>query len=197
MKKIVYIIYLTFFAISTCVFSQESTSPVITKFLVEGGIEYGGDEILKVLFTNGGDQTMRAGQGAYLAVGGQFEFVKLKSLMIRTSLGIKYNTTAADNANIMLTRLPFVVMPFFRIKDDFRIGVGVTSHQRIKLKGDSFFSDVEYKSTVGPRIEFGYKCIALTYTAISYEDKNDKSYSANSLGLSLSYGLSNKAKSKK
>ncbi|MBX2944979.1 MAG: hypothetical protein KF725_04030 [Cyclobacteriaceae bacterium] len=129
---------------------------------------------------------MRAGQGGYLAFGGEFQFPKAKGLMLRTSIGIKFNTTAADNANIRLTRFPIQLTPFWKINNDFRLGVGVTSHLNPKLKGDGFFPDVAYTSSIGPRFEFGYKWIALTYTAISYEDELGQSFSASSIGASVS-----------
>ena len=192
MKKLIFFILLSLMFISKSAFSQQSDKPLTAKFLIEGGIEYGGDEILKVFFTNGGDQTMKAGQGGYLAIGGQIGFSKVKNLLLRTSIGIKYNTTAADNANIRLTRMPFVVIPYWTIKNDFRLGIGLTSHLNAKLKGDGFISDVDFTSSIGPRFEFGYKWIALTYTALTYKAKTNEEFSASSLGLSVSFTIPNK-----
>ncbi len=53
--------------------SQSTEKPLNNKFLLEFGIEYGGDEILQVFFTNGEDQKMLAGQGLFIGFGGQFE----------------------------------------------------------------------------------------------------------------------------
>jgi hypothetical protein len=108
--------------------AQQSYHPLTAKFLIEGGIDYGGDEILQVFFTNGEDQTMRAGQGGFIAVGGQLEIANVKQLMLRATIGLKYNTTAAENANIRLTRLPVTLTPFWKINNDFRMGVGLTTH---------------------------------------------------------------------
>ncbi len=122
MQRIIYFLFLVLFLPATKVFAQQPEKPVTAKFLVEAGIEYGGDEILQVFFTNGEDQTMRAGQGGYIAVGGDFQFSNVKQLMLRTSIGIKYNTTAADNANIRLTRFPVHLTPFWKINNDFQVG---------------------------------------------------------------------------
>jgi len=186
MKRIHFVICLSLFFTTIHVSAQESERPLSAKFLIEGGVEYGGDEILQVFFTNGEDQTMRAGQGGYIAVGGELQFSSVKQLMLRASIGIKYNTTAADNANIRLTRVPVHLTPFWKINDDFRLGVGVTTHLNPSLKGDGFVPDVAYTGTVGPRFEFGYKWIALTYTAISYEEESGESFSASSIGASVS-----------
>lgn len=192
MKKLVLSLLVGLFLASFQAFSQDSQPAVSAKFLIEGGIEYGGDELLTVYFTNGEDQTMRAGQGGFIAVGGQFGFPQFDKIMVRTTVGFKYNTTAADNANIRLTRLPLKLMPFWKINDDFRLGIGITSHQSIKLNGDDYLADVAFKSSVGPRVEFGYKWIALTYTAIDYRSPDQETFSASSLGLSVSFVIPDK-----
>ncbi|MFN7495324.1 MAG: hypothetical protein ACK5RG_20565 [Cyclobacteriaceae bacterium] len=192
MKRIMTVFSLLMFLTLMKTWAQESERPLTAKFLIEGGFEFGGDEILQVFFTNGGNQTMRAGQGGYIAFGGQLQFAKVKQLTVRASLGIKYNTTAADNADIRLTRLPVTITPFWNINDDFRLGVGVTTHINPSLHGDGFVPDVAYTSTTGPRFEFGYRWIALTYTAISYKTVSGASFSASSIGVSLSYAFPNK-----
>lgn len=192
MKRIIFVLHLGLLLSTFQVFAQQSERPLTAKFLIEGGVEYGGDEILQIFFTNGEDQTMRAGQGVYIAVGGELQFSGVKQLMLRSSIGIRYNTTAADNANIRLTRFPIHLTPFWKINDDFRLGVGVTTHLNPSLKGDGFVPDVAFKSTVGPRIEFGYKWIALTYTVIRYKDELGESFSANSIGASVSLTFPNK-----
>lgn len=192
MNKIIFSLYLLVLLSATQIFGQQYSRPVNFNFLVDGGIEYGGDEILQVFFTNGEDQTMRAGQGGYIGFGGQLEFSSIKQLMLRTTIGIKYNTTAADNANIRLTRYPLTLTPFWKINDDIRLGIGITTHLSPRLKGDGFISDISYDSTIGTRFEFGYKWIALTYTAISYEDGVGESFSAGSIGASLSFTIPNK-----
>jgi len=192
MQRLIFVLFLGLFLPATQVFAQQAERPLTAKFLVEGGIEYGGDEILQVFFTNGEDQTMRAGQGGYVALGGELQFSNVKQLMVRTSIGIKYNTTAAENANIRLTRYPVHLTPFWKINNYFRLGVGITTHLSPSLKGDDFVPDVSYTSTAGPRFEFGYRWIALTYTALNYKDESGESFSAGSIGASLSFTFPNK-----
>lgn len=194
MQRLIIVLFLFMFSPAMQVLAQQTERPLTAKFLVEGGIEYGGDEILQVFFTNGEDQTMRAGQGGFIAVGGELQFSNVKQLMLRTSIGIKYNNTAADNANIRLTRFPVHLTPFWKINNDFRLGVGITTHLGPSLKGDGFIDDVDYTSTAGPRFEFGYKWIALTYTAINYKDESGESFSASSIGASVSFTFPNKKK---
>ena len=192
-QRLAGVLMLSLLLSATQLFAQQAGRPLTAKFLVEGGIEFGGDEILQVFFTNGEDQTMRAGQGGLVAVGGELQFGNLKQLMLRTSIGIKYNTTAADNANIRLTRFPVHLTPFWKINDDFRFGVGITTHLSPRLKGDGFVDDVDFTSSAGPRFEFGYKWIALTYTSVNYKVAGE-TFSAGSFGACLSFTFPNPQK---
>ncbi|WP_339922708.1 hypothetical protein [uncultured Cyclobacterium sp.] len=192
MKNKILFIWLSISTICFVGFAQSDQKPLVAHLLVEGGIEYGGDEILEVYFTNGETQTMRLGQGAYIGLGGQFNPFKTDKIFFRTLIGIKYNTTAAENANIRLTRLPLNLIGYYRIANDFRLGIGGTSHFNVKLKGDGFIPDVAFTSGLGSRFEFGYKAIALTYTNLKYKDLAKVNYSASSLGLSASIIFPNK-----
>jgi hypothetical protein len=171
---------------ATQVFSQNAEKPVTAKFLIDAGFDWGGDEILQVFFTNGNDQTMRAGQGINLGVGGEFQFATVKQLMVRSAISLKWSPTAADDANIMFLRFPVHLTPFWKINDDFRFGVGITTHLNPKLRGDGFFPDVSYSSSTNPRFEFGYKWFALTYTPMNYTDRRGDVFSGNSVGVSFS-----------
>ncbi|HYH16643.1 MAG TPA: hypothetical protein VD794_15540, partial [Flavisolibacter sp.] len=64
-----------FFFASFCPsFAQEGekkVSPV--RFLLKGGVEFGGDEVAEIYFTNGETKSVKAGVGVSLFVGGQFQ----------------------------------------------------------------------------------------------------------------------------
>lgn len=187
MKKFFLAITLFSLTFATTGKAQDAASSTPVRLLLEGGIEFGGDELFTVLFTTGGDQTIRAGQGGYLAVGAQFDVPSVKQLMFRGSLGYKYVTTAADNANITFTRMPLNLMAYFRPNPAFRIGLGTARHLNVQLKGDGFFADQEMDSKWGARFEVGYRAVALTYTTMTYVDETGGEGSGNSIGLSLSF----------
>ncbi len=170
---------------STNIFSQNSDS-TNAKFLLDLGLHYGGDDIATIQFQNGDEQEMLAGQGLTLAIGGEFRIPDFKYAIFRTTIGLKYSTTAADNANIMFLRYPLNLMAFAIPVDDFRIGLGATSHLGAVLKGDGFFEDVEYESSFGPRIELGYKWVSLTYTNITFTDEFGQDYDGSSFGVNFS-----------
>lgn len=189
MKPQFLLFLLSFILPASVVFSQQSTGSWQSQLFVEGGVEYGGDEILTVFFVDGADQTMLAGQGAYIALGGDFMMPLYPAFSLRATLGFKYSTTAADNYNIMLTRFPINVIPFWHASEDIRLGVGLTTHSAVRFKGDGLIPDVDFSSSVGPRLELGYKWFALTYSMVEYSDDVKQSFSANSIGISVSAPL--------
>lgn len=184
-------IYLTisiitlFFATSS--YAQDGDSGTPVRLLLEGGIEFGGDELFSVLFTTGDEQTIRAGQGGYIAAGAQFDVPSVPQLMFRGSIGYKFVTTAADNANITFTRVPLNLVGYYRINPDFRIGIGASKHLNARLKGDGFFADEDFTSSWGGRFEFGYRFVALTYTTMTYQDQAGDEINGNAFGLAFSF----------
>ncbi|MBS3993267.1 MAG: hypothetical protein KGZ87_06090 [Bacteroidetes bacterium] len=191
MKKSSLLIYVCLLFATTIYGQDAGIKPVNANFIIEGGIEYGGDEILEVYFTNGENQKMRAGQGGYIAFGGQFQFASIENLMLKTTLGFKYNTTAANNADIKLTRLPLNLTAYYLLKNDFRLGLGVTNHQSVKFDGDGFVPNINFDSSLGTKIEFGYKWVSVNYTALKYKFESEK-IDASSFGLALTYVIPNK-----
>jgi hypothetical protein len=167
--------------------AQDKIAMFQSKWLLEGGIEYGGDELVELTFEDGDTQTMLAGQGGYVAFGGEFALSSLPRFVLRTSIGIKYNTNASSNADINLTRWPLTIMPILNINDSFRLGVGLTKHLRVFLDGDGFLPDLSMTSSVGPRFELGYKWFAITYTHLSYKWGGVQTYSASSFGANVTY----------
>ena len=146
-----------------------------------GGIEFGGDKIAEVYFTNGADQSVNAGQGGslYAAV----EYALHKSFRIRTLAGFKYVTTAAENANIRLTRFPLQISGIVNLNKDWYLSAGLATQQGIRFKGDGFLDDLNLKTKGGAVFGLGYNSFFLTYTGMKYKDNRQNEYDASSIGL--------------
>ena len=168
--------------------AQDAKPPSPVRAVFEGNLEYGGDDLVTVFFTNGEDQQMKAGQGGTLAIGGEFAPPALP-LLLRATLGLKYNTEAADNANINFVRYPLNLMGYLTFARGFRLGGGVTKHVGARLKGDGFVDDLQFDSSAGARFEFGYRWVALTYTTLTYTADSGEDFSGNSFGVSFSFTL--------
>jgi hypothetical protein len=174
-------------------FSQQlgkKSSPF--RVLINGALEVGGDKIAEVYFTNGNKQGVRTGQGISLGVGGQLQMPGAEKFLLRSTVGFKYVTTAADNAHIRLTRVPIVVSANYMATQKLRFGAGVSMHRSIRFNTDGVGDDYKFKGANGPTFEIAYAGIGLIYTAMKYEDQSNRSYSANAIGLSFSLVIPNK-----
>jgi hypothetical protein len=163
----------------------EKKAPPV-RFLVGGALELGGDRVAEVYFTNGNTQSVNAGQGISIAVGGEFQVPKMEKLLLRGTVGYKYVTTAADNAHIRLTRVPIQLTANWMFTDKLRVGAGLAMHRGIQFKADGVGEDVTFKGANGPVFEIAYRGVGLMYTAMTYTDQYSKTYSANAIGLTFS-----------
>lgn len=171
--------------------AQAQTSP--WSFVLGTNLELGGDRVAEIYFTNGNTQSVRAGQGGHFYVGGQYRFPSAEKFGIRGTVGIKYVTTAADNAHIRLTRIPFQFTANVFPVGKLRVAVGLSMHTGIRYKADGIMENLTFKGATGPVIEIAYGGIGLTYTAMKYTNNEyGDVYSANAFGLSLSTTLGKK-----
>lgn len=159
-------------------------------FSLGGALEMGGDAIAKVYFTDGGDQSVHVGQGGSLLAGVE---QKINSyLSVRGVLGFKYLTTAANNANITLTRFPMRISGVVKLSPAFWLSAGYMTYSGIKFNGDGIIENFTLKTKGGPAFEFGYKNVSLIYNAIKYKDNFGFDYAGNSIGVSFLFPLRKK-----
>lgn len=193
MKIIPKILLVSFFiSASFCEsFGQQSEKKVSPfRFLIRGGLESGGDDVAEVYFVDGSKQSVKAGQGASIAIGAEYQVPTLKKLLFHATAGYKFVTTKANNANITLTRVPVQLTANWMATKKLRLGAGLASHQTIRFKADGIGDDITFKSALGPTVELAYSVIGLTYTAITYQDQANNKYSANAIGVSITLALS-------
>lgn len=167
-------------------FTQEEDSKAKLRFLVGGAMEFGGDEVAEVYFTNGDTQLVNAGQGISIAVGGELQFPKVEQLLLRATVGYKYVTTQADNAHIRLTRVPLNFTANWLIAEKLRMGAGLAIHTNINFNADDIGQDITFKNATGPIFEIAYRGVGISYTVMKYVDQADISYSANAFGIIVS-----------
>lgn len=168
---------------SQIAFAQDS-KPI--RFLVNGALEFGGDPVATVFFTNGDSQKVRAGQGISVGLGFEYAIPKMEQIRLRSTVGIKYVTTAADDVHIRLTRIPFQFTGNYVINDAWRIGAGLAVHSNIKFNSGGLGGDFNLKTASGPIFEVAYKYVGLSYTAMKYSDQLGNDYSANAIGITFS-----------
>lgn len=185
MKRLVLLSFLAFAAFNQSFAQDAEKKQPQVRFLAGGALELGGDEVAEVYFTNGDVQSVNAGQGISVAVGGQLQFPKVEKLLLRATVGCKYVTTQADNAHIRLTRVPIVVTANWMLTEKIRLGAGLATHQFIQFKADGIGQDVTFKGATGAVFELAYDVVGLSYTAMKYTDQSNMTYSANAIGITL------------
>ena len=173
--------------------AQESAAkPLPVKLLIKGALEFGGDKVAEVYFTNGEKQSVNAGQGGTLSVGAQLQIPSVEKLLFHASVGYKYVTTQADNVHIRLTRVPIQLTANWMIADRLRIGAGLATHRAIKFNADNLGEDITFSAATGPTFEIAYRGIGLCYTAMTYKDHRNNKYAANAIGVLFSLAVPNK-----
>jgi hypothetical protein len=158
-----------------------------TRWFIEGGAEFGGDEIVEVTFTTGGTQSIYAGQGGSIHAGAQFTHPDFSKFMGRASIGYKYTTTAAENVDLTLTRIPINVTGYYLPDNHFRLGIGLSTHQSIAFDGGGAVGNLTFEPSLGSRLEIGYDFVSVTYTVMKYKVDNGPALNANAVGFAFSW----------
>lgn len=160
--------------------------------ILEGGFEFGGDQLVRIVFIDGSTQTLTAGQGGTIAFGGQFRPAAVPRLAIGATLGYKFVTNASENASIGISRIPVEIVGRWTLNQDWWAGAGLTLHSAVKVNGDGFFPNNDYDASVAPTLELGWRWVALTYTAMEYTAPNDKTFDASAIGVTFRWVIRTK-----
>jgi hypothetical protein len=156
-------------------------------WLVNLDLDFGGDDLVTVSFTDGDSQDVKAGQGVGFGVGGWFRPLENSPLEIQAALGYKYVTTAATDADIKVTRTTLQLNAVYRFANDWYVSGGLLRHMSPELDGDGFFEDIEFDDANGASVEFGWKWIGLHYTAMEYSSDLYEDADAGNIGLRFTW----------
>jgi hypothetical protein len=156
-------------------------------FLVQTDLEFGGDSVATVAFEDGDTQNVHAGQGISLGIGGYVRPSDNVPFEISGVVGFKYVTTAADNADINLSRTVLKLNGTYWFDKGWFVTAGLTHHMSPELNGDGFFEDLKFDDATGFSAEVGWRWIALRYTNITYKMDGFEDTDASSVGLSFTY----------
>jgi hypothetical protein len=156
-------------------------------FLVQTDLEFGGDTVATVAFEDGDTQDVHAGQGISLGFGAYFRPSDRVPIEIAGIVGYKYVTTAADNADINLSRTVLKLNATYWLHNDWFLTAGLTQHIDPELDGDGFFEDIPFDDATGFSAEVGWRWIALRYTHIEYSLPGFEDIDASSFGLSFTW----------
>ena len=183
MKKFVCAAALAAALMSVASFTQAAEPVKRGGFLAQMDLDFGGDDVATLAFTNGDTQNVKAGQGLGLGIGGWFRPVESVPFELQGILGYKVVFTAADNADIQMTRTTLQLNGIYRFANDWYAGGGYTMHMSPELDGDGFFENIEFDDANGITVEFGWKWIGLHYTNIKYSSTGFEDVDASNIGI--------------
>lgn len=157
----------------------------------------GSDTLLKLHYSDGSDQTIKAGNGVALALGGGAMFFDDQPHRLETQLtiGVKYSTMEpTSNASLDFVRVPIELLAFYRNEDwHFRVGGGPGFYISNTLSGGgTLLVNADFKPAVAGIFEADFVWNAffagLRYTLLNlHTTAGHASASANSLGVALGY----------
>lgn len=126
------------------------------RFLVGGGVTYGGDALLNVETGDRDNKDLKAG-GLGQGYAG-FEYRISDTLSFQNTVGYHVNYTKADGGKIRFTRIPIDLLAVYAIAPNMRIGAGAQLVARPQLKGTGWASglDQKYDNAVGLVVEGEY-----------------------------------------
>lgn len=154
--------------------------------VLETAAEFGGHDLVKVLYTNGSTQTIRAGQGVTVGIGAHYQPYSLP-IDFAATVGYKFVRTAAYDTDLGVDRVVIKFTGTYALPNHFWIAAGPVWHTATKLKGDGYLPDVDFDDSVGGTVGIGWRWIGLTYTNIKYRGDFPGSVDASNEGVTFAW----------
>ena len=156
-------------------------------FLLNMDLDYGGDDLATVSFEDGDSQNIKAGQGVAVGLGGWFKLSENLPLELQGTLGYKYVTTAASNADITVTRTTLQLSAVYRFVNDWYFSAGMVRHMGPKLDGDGWFDNINFDDATGLNLELGWKWVGLHFTNMDYSADGYEDSNASNIGVRFTW----------
>ena len=154
--------------------------------VLETDAEIGGDNVVKVFYTNGDTQNIKAGQGVTLAAGVHYKPAGFPIDFAATA-GYKFVTTAADNTDLRIERVVIKATGTYALPYNLWAAAGPVWHVGTKLKGDGFVPNIDFGDAVGATVGFGWRWVGISYTNIHYTSPYTGRIDGSNVGVSLMY----------
>jgi hypothetical protein len=159
-----------------CCLGLNSGAAHALEFALQGGYEYGGDNVLEVTFQDGERESLRAGSGLLVSVGVIMATLPASAPALETqiNMGWKFDSVSAGNGDATWMLFPLELLQFYRI-GSWRIGGGLAMHLSPQLSGSGALdgADAGFDDAAGAVFEVDYinrsAYIALRATLIEYE----------------------------
>lgn len=152
--------------------------------VLEGNLEFGGDDVATIVFDDGSSEDVKAGDGVTVAGGLHFQPAH-SPLDLRATVGYKFVRTEDGDSDLGMNRVVWELAGTLDLGQKFWIGGGLTHHSNIEFDADGLDRDLEFDDATGYTLEAGWSFIALTYTDLEYTDEFGNDYDASNVGVSF------------
>jgi hypothetical protein len=154
--------------------------------VLETAAEFGGDNLVKVLYRDGSTQDIRAGEGITLGVGVHYQPYAVP-IDLAATVGYKFIRTDSYRTNVGIDRVVIKLTGTYLLPNHFWIAAGPVWHTATKLRGDGYLPDVDFDDSVGGVVGIGWRWIGLTYTDIKYRGPFEGSVDASNVGVGFTW----------
>ena len=187
MKKLAQAVLLGVMTVCAVTGAQAADTGKRGGFLAQMDLDFGGDDVATLEFTDGDSQDVKAGQGIGVGIGGWFRPAASVPFELQALIGYKVVFTAAENADIKMTRSTLQLSGVYRFVNNWYVGAGYVQHMSPELDGDGFFEDFVFDNASGFNAEVGWKWVALHYTKIEYSSPGYEDVDGSNVGIRLTY----------
>lgn len=164
-------------------------------------LEFGGDQLVNVTYTDGSKSDIEAGRGVIIAGGVDVSYPQENNIehIAQFTLGIKWTSTKqANNGDINWKRFPLEALYFYKDNDkNFKVGGGLSYHFNNTLRGTKDLAglNISVDNALGYTLEADYllgeekkMLVGVRTTLINYTASGAKeSASGNSFGVNFNY----------
>lgn len=197
------IIFILIELVSKSVFASEN------KKVFTLGMDFGGDTLAEVTYTNGSKSTIKAGNGLIFSGGYVFNLSESQSYLssIQAIVGLKYSTIQeATNADVTWTRWPLEILYNYHfLPINLRTSAGLAYVIGNSLEGSGVASVISqsFKPALGYVLQVEYMWgqvmgLGARYMIINFEsDKYAYKANANAIGINFSFYFGNSTESSK
>lgn len=154
---------------------------------------FGGEEVIRIVMTDGSDQTIDANQGLYLYGGAVAGINELMDVDV--AVGYKFAGISVSNGSSNFTRIPFDVIAMANVAPQFRAGAGIHYIMSPKLTCEITAvctGTVNFENTLGFVLAGDYKIdrgdgkmiyVGLRYNMATIDHASGGNLKANGIGL--------------
>ena len=166
--------------------------PGTTKVALDAGVAGGGDKLATIIYTNGDQKDINAGDAVFADIGVLHNFAD-SNWSFKGTNGYSFITVHASNNDSTFSRVPIDLLAIYS-HGDHHFGLGMTYHMSPHLDLGSFGPSADFDNATGLILQYQYWMFGVRYTGITYKASAGTpctkcSFDGSSLGLFFNFAF--------